>query len=599
VILAVALVLRFNALDRFLPHATEPDNDVVHQVYVLDAHMPAAERPGVYARYPLLTADLARLIPSRRVPADGDLAAHMRAAHDVTLRLRTIAALSGACLVLATWFLARRFASSRAALFAAFFVATSLLHILFSQQARPHALHATLSALAVLTALRLRERPTTAAHLLAGAAAGLSAACLQSGLATFVPLAAALVLRERSADGGWGDRGPERDAADGGASVATTARRAILALLALALAAGLTIAFEPGATQPEYDGTHQDLDLGGGKLRFGGHEIVLAEIDGSGFARMARFLWDHDPVIAIAAAIGLLACAMRWRSAWRRKSVLIVIAYVVPYSIALGLYRQTFDRFLLPLLPYLACLAGIGVERAMRFAGAFGDTRRAGHVHTDRTRRLLARGASIVIALVFLALPSLAALRFARVCRTRDTIERAADWLASRADARGATILVTPGILLPLFYDAEALEHAASRSPSWYAHMRWIYYQSELPRSLAREPKFHILDIPPALAASDPASNPDLAERSLASFAPTFVVLENSPRMLFMPGASAIADLVRRRGELVWTVGGEHWGAAAGDPDQRPFEYQDISDMVWRLFHLDRLGPPLEIYRLK
>src|SRR6185295_5986473 len=79
-ILALALLLRFHSLDRLLPHSTEPDNDAAHQVYLLEAHVPPHERPGVYARYPLLLASLARWLPSATSPAGDDLESHWHAA---------------------------------------------------------------------------------------------------------------------------------------------------------------------------------------------------------------------------------------------------------------------------------------------------------------------------------------------------------------------------------------------------------------------------------------------------------------------------------------------------------------------------------------
>lgn len=585
--MALALGLRLNALDRLLPQSTEPDNDVAHQVYLLEARVPAAERPGVYARYPLLMADLARLLPSKEVSASDDLSAHMRVAHDVTLRLRLLSALASVGLVLTTWFLARRFVSGTAALLAAFFIATSLLHLLFSQQARPHALHATLASLAVLCALRLRERPTTFAYLLGGISAGLSAACLQSGLATFVPLAAAIVLRER------GDRGERRSSRAWGQ-----------AGLAFALGGLLVWAFSAGETQPEFDGTTQEVQLGAGSLRFGGHEVVLAELDGSGFGNAARFLWEHDPVLTAAAALGLLVCLPRWRRILEDKSLVVVLAYALPYLFVIGLYRQTLDRFVLPLSPYCACLAGFGVVRAIDWAARLLARLRRSEAPgrsgsepqgRDRNRRVW-RATAIVVGVLVLAFPSFAALHFAAVCRAPDTFEKAADWLIARPETYDAKILVTPAMILPVFYETDSRECPREwKLPFWYARTRWLGYQRELPPSPARRPRFRILDIPLSLDQAEPAQARETADAFLDRIQPRFAVLENSQRIAFLPAVQGICDRVRERGELVWSVESE----ALGDPRQRPFAYQDIGHMLARLLGLSQLGPRIEIYRMK
>jgi hypothetical protein len=577
-ILALALALRFNALDRLLPQLTEPDNHAAEQVYLLEAHTPPADRPGVYARYPLLLADLARLLPAATVPASDDLAAHLRAADDVTLRLRAISALAASGLVLATWFLARRFASTPAALVAAFFVATSILHLLFSQQARPHALHATLATAAVLCAARLRERPTMPRFLAAGIAAGLSAASLQSGIATFAPLLVAIAWREKAGVSAQKSRVPARSA------------------LAVALGAILYVAFLPGATQPEYDGTRQALSLESGKLRFGGHEVDLAEIDGSGFLNVTRYLWDHDPALLVAALLGLLACAPRMRDAWKSKSLRVVLAYALPYTLVLGLYRQTFDRFLLPLLPYVACLAGVGVEHAMRWASSSAERRsRARGASASPSRSILAHTAALAVAVVFLALPSYAAVRYASVCRAHDTYECVADWLLEHPETRDETIVVTPGMTLPVFYHPEALEISEdAKLPYWYARTHWLHYQRELPEAAARGPRFRVHSITLATAEADPAHNPGWAEAFLARHRPRYVVLEVSQRMEYMPGVKAIEALVHARGRLVWSIDGERMA----NPDWRPFEYQDIAEMLPRLLVLPRFGPRIEIYRM-
>ncbi|MBK7875193.1 MAG: hypothetical protein IPJ77_05500 [Planctomycetes bacterium] len=89
--------------------------------------------------------------------------------------------------------LARSFLPPWPSLLAAAWLATSLNHLLFSQEARPHAPHLTFVLLALVATLALARRPGLARSLAAGGACALACATLQTGGFTLAALVAAHV----------------------------------------------------------------------------------------------------------------------------------------------------------------------------------------------------------------------------------------------------------------------------------------------------------------------------------------------------------------------------------------------------------------------
>src|SRR5689334_20447553 len=141
------------------------------------AHDPAlVQRDHGIGPYPLMPARAFALLPYPDVPSHasgpGDERAHLAAASRPFLVVRVGVALFSVAGVLLSWFLARRFFSAGAALLVPWFVATSLLSILFAGQGRPHGIQATLALGAVLLAQRARERPSLGRIAAAAACAG-------------------------------------------------------------------------------------------------------------------------------------------------------------------------------------------------------------------------------------------------------------------------------------------------------------------------------------------------------------------------------------------------------------------------------------------
>ena len=552
--------LRLDGIDWQLPYFPEPDNVVALQLADLEAGTPPAERMIWFQRYPLLMARLAGLLPAAGIPASDDLEAHLRAASTVTLRIRIVNAVISSFLVLLTWSLARRFLGPAGALLASAFVAASVLDLLFSQQARCHGSQATLSLLAVIASLRLRAKPSWGRYALAGLACASAVALLQNGLATLPPLLAAHVLAERDP--------AERHAGS----------RAWRIVLPVAIVASAFPLFYPGGegARAEQEGRFV-LDSEGFQAR--GHKLRFENFRGQGFPLLWGYLRDHEPALLALALLGIVLALPALARRWKDRDLAVVLAYAVPYLVAVGLYRVSQERFLVPLLPFMACLASFAV---LRVASLFALPARRPAL------RVLLGSVPIVAAL---ALPVAAVLKFASVRDAPDTVEQAARWIREHVDPEEGTILVTPSMTLPLFHDPATLD--PTEPPLLYGS--WVRYQAKLPPSATRGPAYRFVNVPPLLATRSPSQHPGLAERLLEENRPAYVVFEVSKRSSRMNVMNAIRELVVADGELVFEAASE-----AGDPLRyRPLGYSEMPRMLSRLFRVTCFGPRIEIWRTR
>jgi hypothetical protein len=553
-LVALAAALRLSGLDRLQPHAQEADAYLVLQMQLhRDGEVARGDLPVAYYAYPTLAARALAWIPAARLapdtPPERYLERSLAAASADVVRVRALVALVSVWLAPLTWLLARRLLGGGPALLAAALVALSVLHLLFGQQARPHGLQATFALASVLAAMRLRERPTWGAYALGAACCALAWATLHNGIAALLPLFAGHFLRERAPRRPWWAAG--------------------LFLVPLALVAW---AFYPPRLAAE-----------GGVLDFGGHTLPLSAFDGSGFRLVARYLWDYEPALLIASLAGLAcgaaALALRSRAVepadrQRRADVWIALAYALPYFAALCLTGLTQDRFLLPLLPFLACIAAWPVALA-------------------RAKPVFAW----CLALLVLVFPVLAVAQFVRLRAAPDTIERAAEWVEAHVDPESERVATSASLALPLLHAPEALRAAsedyATRQNVW---MRWqlahLPLEEQAPFGGGRRWKLFLAP-GKLLHMNKPHSREEL-EAWLDGTGADYAILERSRRMEFIPQAAALRELVAERGELVEAIRGEdeRWCT------ERPQDFQEIPSFVPRLLAATAFGPCIEIYRL-
>lgn len=564
VLTAVALAVRCLGIDRMLPHFLEPDVFVAAHASALRGDADLLTLVDFRERYPSLIAHVASALPRGPVPAvtvpeDDALAVHLRAASMPYLQVRTLSAVLSALLVPLTYMLARHWLSVRGACVAAALLATSLLHMTHSMQARPHGIHATLALGAVLLAERASRRAGFAPVAVACVAAAAAVATLQTGMFVLPPLCVALFVRASS----WWK---------GLASAA----------LAAAVVIAVAAPFYPAWIQVDAEG----IRLAGS----GGHRLDFSNFNGRGVSSAVGHLWAHDPVLLVTAVIGALAIligslrdeggALHARA--RERSTWVFASYALPYALVLALNEETYDRFLLPLLPYCACAAAAGVLRIAR----------AGRV-------LGARG-EIALAVVLTALPAIPAALLARIDVARDTFEQTAAWLrdgwqsdARNSDPASGAIVTTAPLVLPV-WTAPPPSDARPGTLSTGA-WPWLHYQSILDRAASRGREYDLRMIPlDVVFRTGPDGDAEL-QRWLDGAAAQYAIVELSPRTVGWPMTWRLRELVQRRGELVWSAAGEsdEWGKLG------PLGYQGNRAMPVRLFFASALGPQLEVYRLR
>jgi len=409
VLTALALALRMTGVGFLLPHKIEPDGHVLEDEYrLLESGDPQFKRPNPDGLYPQLLPRIATLAPSIASEEKSDRARtldeHRSRAASVRRGLRVMTALFSVLVVPLTWMLARRFLSSPWALFAAAITAVSVLHVWFTQEMRPHGPAGVLLLASVLAALRVRERPTLAALAAAGLVAALAVACLQYGIAAYAPILAAVLLRDRG----------ERE------KPGTLVLGAAIALALLALAVAL---FYPFLFEPVEDGR---LTLEGSHFFLSGHVVRLAHFNGSGFWALLRAAWSYEPLLVVLSSIGAGVALVRFRRHARSidprrfderaQEITVVLAFVLPFTFVIGVYEFSYQRFLIPLVPFAACLAALALERMVRAIEA-------------SARPRLARAALLLLFALPLGAEAFAAIRLVEVRAARDTVTQAADWI--------------------------------------------------------------------------------------------------------------------------------------------------------------------------
>ncbi|HKE01784.1 MAG TPA: glycosyltransferase family 39 protein [Planctomycetota bacterium] len=559
----VGVAARWTGTGFLLPEWPCPDDDVVRQVVAFRDGVPESEAPLVYRRYPHLLARTTVCLPDPRAgaaPGENDLGAHLARASATHLQARDLFALLSAAIVPATYALASAFVGPGAALFAAALSATSLLHVWFSQQARPHGPASALALVAVVACMRLRRRPDPLAYLVAGAACGLAIGCFQSGVVTLVPLAAAHLLRDKK----------------------NAIREWAFLAAALAIVAALLLWLWPFLVAPQAASAALE---GGGAMA--GHNFSFRILDGRGLVRSLTSLWTFEP-FALALALAGAAIGASAFPRVRKRDVVVPASYAISYLGAIGAYAWSQDRFLLPLVPYVACLAAYALARTYARGG-------------------WAARAAAVAGAIALAVPAAATAKLVwlRSQPGADTLSLAGKWIAEHVAPERERVLLVPSLDVPLFKSRAAIEANRARgigprgpgdSPAWNS-----YLESEPPPRWSG-PVFDLRWI--AFATTTEARAfllGDDADGWLRSLGGDFALIE-----VLQFGETgmqhALRESMRRVGTRV---------ARFGPTDQDPpvnLSYQDngnapeggVGGVCWPLQVLrsERVGPVVEIYRL-
>ncbi len=485
-ICGIGVVLRIAGIGHLLPTLTQLDAaTVVDQVQEMRSSAAGGEaKPGT-PFYPHLLARVVSWLPAPAEPessAPADADEHLRRASAVWIQVRETSIALSMLLVPLTWFFARRFLGSGWALLPAALVATSLLHVTFSAQERPHGAAASFMLLAVIAAMHLWKRPTFLAYLFAGVASGLAVGALHYGAFVLFAVFAAFLIAVR------GTKPSPR-------MIAHSAGLALV-LLVFALSLRLLYPFQFGSTP---DPVHvQNVD-GETAIDLSGHALFLDRFRGGGFVAILSNLFSYDPVMLVAAAVGLAALALRlrhggWKSidAGLRADAIVVASFLLPFLVVLGLYDDTFERFLLATLPFLATAGAYGLR-------AIAEQLRART--SSSSGRILATTAVAGFA-PMLALVPAANLAIDRA--SPDTLRCAAAWIRDNVSPEDRVVVV-PYIDLPLLDGDDAMADNAKRP--WGSN--WTRYQMRLRGEQKLGPRNEVFLFPGARLSAKQALEQD------------------------------------------------------------------------------------------
>lgn len=561
-----AVATRFTGLDWLLPSLIEPDAHMMVQVQLIESGEPEPARSIDWGKYPHLVARTAvALTPSPRwgsLAPDAPIAEHLALANAPAVRVRWTVALYSLLVLPAVWLLARLCLERGWSLYATALGASSLLAVHFAVQGRPHGAAIAFPALAVLACVRLRRDPSWGSYALAGLAAGLALGSLQSGIAAFLPLGCAHLFAARGR--GWGHH-----------------KKLLAPLLAFGLA---LLLFYPFWLQGRDGGR---VEVEGATLDQAGHKIFLDIFNGKGFPILLNALWSWEPVLALGLLAGLLLwlarlCGGRARAGLARADRWVLLSYVLPYAFVIGLYQRSYERFLLPLVPFLALLSA-WVARELVEA-------------TRRGPRALRAGALLACALALL-FPAVVAGKLAYLRCAPSTYELAARWVEEEVAPERQRVLQNVPLILPLFrapaaIEAEAALRVGGRNRLWYE------YQSAALAEARVEPAYDLRWIPLFKRSEREALLAAPAEY-VGALQGDFALIEVFEEGRIDPSGNALLRALDARAELR--------ARFSPDSDPRrydaPLVYQDetggtVPPMAWRILGARRLGAVLQAYRL-
>jgi hypothetical protein len=269
-----------------------------------------------------------------------------------------------------------------------------------------------------------------------------------------------------------------------------------------------------------------------------------------------------------------------------REDALVILSFAAPYAFLLCLYQLSYQRFVIPLLPYLACFAAWTIATL-----------------TQAARKSLRPNAAQWIGALALSLPLAAqamfAVRLAQVRSAPDTIARAAAWFRDRQNFDRATqrIVVLPPLDLPLPQKAELL--ARNSKGLFSATVPWLHFQKQLAPEKRPLEQYEVLWMP----MSKPEDRNRIAaspEKFVQTLDADFAVVHALEVVRFHPAFSLVRSALMSQMQLVARFTPDVRGQAHEIPlDYEDFEHNPPLPWAWRTLFAQSTGPIVEIYKLK
>jgi hypothetical protein len=260
--------------------------------------------------------------------------------------------------------------------------------------------------------------------------------------------------------------------------------------------------------------------------------------------------------------------------------VWVVLAFVVPYTIVIGMYGRTYQRFVLPLMPFECVMAGYALSRVVRLSNRLGS---------------LARRLAVVGAVLALGFETFGAWRLTEARSRPSTLDEAARWIEHNVPIE-STIAFLPMTGLPLMYSRTGLE--ASRGAQFDVSQPWYRYLCDLGEAAFTLPGWNIqaMNLTTQQLRDEARTDPDAFVRARNA---DYVVIPvpNDERRL-VPWA--IREASGRVGRRVARFSPD----GTDEGESMSFAYQDddaLRTMSWfaRGLNARCVGPAVEIYALR
>jgi len=372
-------------------------------------------------------------------------------------------------------------------------------------------------------------------------------------------------------------------------SAAVLTKLALVPALALGIPVLSVCAFYPFLFRTEERAEYGKPHFTDWRLVLGDHTIDLRDFLGQGVVNVGRTFWFYEPVLL---ALLVLALAM-WlfgrnkklpaQGQWfERSDLAVALSFALPYLLLIGLFRYTYERFQLPLMPFYATFAAWGVAQL------------ASRILSSAVRKLAIAG---VVAIQ--ALPAYACARLAWLRAGDDTLELAAREVTAQAKVDTDRVYITPSIDLPLARTHESLFPSEPKRPPNRNISRWSVYQFRMQAALPA-PRYDVRYLVPRSDIGYPikriVEDPEGYVRALG---PGWYVVDVS-KMPGRAGTDSVIEAVRKAGRLVARFGPtddaatRDWGLYYEDE-----LLDDWPNVLCRVLRAHTFGPVVEVYRVQ